>query len=111
MKVRWLKRALRDVEKAALYIARERPRTALHWAEEVIARMRQVGELPESGRMVPEIGNPRIREIIQQDVRVIYRLDSDEIVVMIVWHTRRDVRKLIRRLEPFRVPRVMDASA
>ena len=111
MKVRWLRRALREVEKAALYIARIRPHSALRWAEDVIARMENVGELPESGRMVPEIGNPRIREIIHQDVRVIYRIDSDEIVVMIVWHTRRDVRKLIRRLESFRVPRVMDASA
>jgi toxin ParE1/3/4 len=111
MNVRWLKRALRDVEKAGLYIARERPRTALRWAEGVIVRMRQVGELPESGRMVPEIGNPRIREIVHQDVRVIYRIDSDEIVVMIAWHTRRDVRKLIRLLEPFRVPRLMDTSA
>lgn len=83
---------------------------ALHWAEELIAQMRRVGEFPESGRMVPEVENPQIREIIYQDVRVIYRVDPAEIVVMTVWHTRRDVRKLLRRLEPFRAPRLMDAS-
>ena len=110
MRVRWLRRALGELEQAGLYVARDRP-SALRWVEDVISRMGHVAAFPESGRIVPELGNPRVREIIYPHVRVIYRIDSAEVVVMIVWNTRRDVRKLVRRLEPFRLPGVMDASA
>jgi len=102
MRVRWSKRALKQVVDAGIYVLRDRPLPALHWAEELIGAMCNAGEFPESGRVVPEIGNPRVREIIHRDVRVIYRIDPAELVVMMVWPTRRDARKLVRQLERYR---------
>ncbi len=102
MTVRWSKRALRQAVNAGLFVVRDRPLTTLRWGEELISAMWNVGEFPESGRVVPEIGNPRVREVIHRDVRVIYRIDPSELVVMIVWPTRRDARKLFRQLERYR---------
>lgn len=112
MRVRWSKRALRQVVDAASYVLRDRALPTLHWADELIGAMWNVGEFPESGRVVPEIGNPRVREIIHRDVRVIYRIDPAELVVMMVWPTRRNVRKLVRQLERYRdYSREADASS
>jgi toxin ParE1/3/4 len=102
MRVRWSKRALKQVVNAGVYVVQDRRHGVLRWAEELVSAMWNAGEFPESGRVVPEIGNPRIREIIHRDVRVIYRIDPTEVVVMIVWPTRRDVRKLVRQLERYR---------
>jgi plasmid stabilization system protein ParE len=102
MRVRWSKRALGQVVNAGVYVVRDREHGVLRWAEDLVSAMWTAGEFPESGRVVPEIGNPRIREIIHRDVRVIYRIDPAELVVMMVWPARRDARKLVRQLERYR---------
>jgi plasmid stabilization system protein ParE len=112
MRVRWSKRALGQVVNAGLYVLSDHPLPALRWGEELIGAMGNAGEFPESGRVVPEIGNPRVREIIHRDVRVIYRIDPAELVVMMVWPARRDVQKLVRQLERYRAySREVDASS
>lgn len=44
---------------------------------------------PESGRIMPEVEHrPDLREGIDGDYRVIYRVDRDQIVVLTVRHSR-----------------------
>ena len=72
MKVVWSPLALERVEDIARYIAEDNPDAAVRWVEELFATVERLADSPKSGRMVPEVGSPRIRELIYGAYRVIY---------------------------------------
>lgn len=45
--------------------------------------------LPQSGRVVPEIKDPTVREVIQGSYRIVYRLIREEIHIITVHHAAR----------------------
>ena len=45
-----------------------------------------------SGRTVPEIGNPNIRELIYRGYRIVYRLNGDRIEILTVFEGHRLLR-------------------
>lgn len=49
-----------------------------------------ISEYPQLGRMVPELGEPNIRERLVHRYRLIYRLEQDRVVVTAVIHGRQD---------------------
>jgi plasmid stabilization system protein ParE len=103
MNVRWRKGALRQAASAAEHIARDRPLVARAWGDGLFEVGDRIGEYPKSGRVVVAIENDNIREVVYRNVRVIYRIDPTEVVVLLVWHQRRDPRKLERLLRPYRM--------
>jgi plasmid stabilization system protein ParE len=52
----WTDRALRDLEEIDAYIAADDPIAAEHWVGVLLAAAQRAGELPMSGRKVPELG-------------------------------------------------------
>jgi plasmid stabilization system protein ParE len=44
---------------------------------------------PQSGRLVPEIGQADIREILVQDIRIIYKVGDDVVLILAVRHGAR----------------------
>jgi len=72
MKIVWSPLALERVEDAARYIAEDNPDAAARWVEDLFATVERLADFPKSGRMVPEVGSPRIRELIFGTYRVIY---------------------------------------
>ncbi len=69
--VSWTSQALRDLDAVCLFIARDAPRYAEVFAYRVFQAVDRVGEVPNSGRIVPEIGRNDIREIILQSYRIV----------------------------------------
>ncbi|HEX6373387.1 MAG TPA: type II toxin-antitoxin system RelE/ParE family toxin [Longimicrobium sp.] len=67
MTARWLQRALDDAVEAAAYIAGDRPLAAASWRDGLIELVERLSVYPQSGRMVPESGNPELREAIHAD--------------------------------------------
>lgn len=76
MKIVWSPLALERVEEIAAYIARDNPDAAVRWVEELFDRVEQLNAYPASGRVVPEIGVPRIREIVFGAYRVLYSVSA-----------------------------------
>ncbi len=74
MKVEWSPLAIKRVEDIARYIARDNPNAAATWVTELFDVVERLTEFPESGRMVPEVGVRRIREVIFGPYRVIYSM-------------------------------------
>ncbi|MET3998034.1 type II toxin-antitoxin system RelE/ParE family toxin [Marinobacterium sp. MBR-109] len=72
MKIVWSPLALVRVEDTARYIAEDNPDAAVRWVEDLFSAVERLADFPESGRMVPELGSPRIRELIFGTYRVIY---------------------------------------
>jgi len=59
------------------------------FAQKVFETVKQLKLLPESGRVVPEIGQNNLREIILGNYRIIYRLKNDIIEILTVYHSAR----------------------
>jgi toxin ParE1/3/4 len=94
MTARWLQRALDNAVEAAAFIARDRPLAAASWREGLIDLVERLTVFPLSGRVVPEGGNPELREVIHADFRVFYLLRDEQIVGLSIRHAR---RRLTRR--------------
>ena len=58
--------------------------------QRILARAPPLAAFPDSGRMVPEVGRPEIREVIEGPYRVIYRHIADRVDVLAVVHGRQD---------------------
>ena len=72
MKVEWSPLALDRVSDIARFIARDNPAAAERWSNELFDAVERLAEFPESGRIAPEVGVQRIRELIFGAYRVIY---------------------------------------
>jgi len=76
MNIVWSPLALERVEDTALYIASDNPDAAGRWVNELFAMVERLADFPDSGRIVPEVASPRIRELIFGAYRVIYRSEE-----------------------------------
>jgi plasmid stabilization system protein ParE len=72
MRIVWSPLALERVEDIALYIAEDNPEVAAKWVDDLFFSVERLADFPESGRIVPEVGSRRIRELIFGAYRVIY---------------------------------------
>ena len=55
----------------------------------VIARVEQLQEYPDSGRIVPEFDTPSLRELEYPPFRIVYRRDPDRVRIVRVWRAER----------------------
>ena len=63
-KVIWSPAALEDVDSIAEYIARDSTDQSSLFVIRLIGATDRLQDFPNSGRIIPEIGNPGCREII-----------------------------------------------
>ncbi len=87
----WAPVARLDLSDILVYIAERNPDAARTFAVRVFDAVERLPDFPEIGRVVPEIGDPSVRELIRRPCRIVYRVraDSKEIEVARVWHARR----------------------
>jgi plasmid stabilization system protein ParE len=57
----------------------------------------RLADFPESGRIVPEINDPSLREIVLGKYRLIYRIRSGDVQILTVHHGARQLR--VKELE------------
>jgi len=89
--VRWSSRAQRDLEALYEHIAADSPTNAGRMADRIVARLGQIENFPESGRIVPEVGLP-YRELIEPPYRIIYRVGRTVIFLVTIVHSSRELR-------------------
>ena len=84
---------LRDIVR---YISFDAPDRALQFGLFLISRTRLLAQSPELGRLVPELADPLIREIIVRSYRVVYRLDDSRRLVEVIrfWHAARGIPEI-----------------
>lgn len=83
MRVIWSPLALERVEDIAQYIAEDKPSAAIEWVNNLFATVERLADFPLSGRIVPEVGSRRIREVVFGTYRVIYSA-KDQIDILTV---------------------------
>ncbi len=95
----WSPEAIEDIESIAAYIERDSPWYAKAVASRIIATAEKIADFPELGRMVPEIGNPTIRERLVYNYRLIYRLETARILMIAVIHGSRLLQSRLPNIE------------
>lgn len=88
MNVVWTNSAKRRLRLIHDYIAQHAPDAADNVVRRVLRRSRQIAEFPQSGRQVPELDHPDIREVLERPYRIIYLVRVDQIDVLTVMHAR-----------------------
>lgn len=65
------------------------PEVGERFVAEILARVEDLGHHPELGRVVPELNQPFLRELIHTPFRIIYRHEQDTIFVVRIWRHER----------------------
>ena len=86
----WSIPAKQDLKKIYDYIARDSKYYAEKVSQDILERSEKLNEFPEIGRIVPEIGEVNIREVIVYSYRLIYETSSDKIEVLALIHCKQD---------------------
>jgi toxin ParE1/3/4 len=92
MRVRWLQKAIKNLDAEADYIAQESPKAAAEMFEYVKNKVDSLSEFPSTGRPGRV---PGTRELVvdRYPFVVPYRVVGDELQVLRVFHTRRKLPK------------------
>ena len=88
-RVIWTRQAIEDVEAIKAYVARDSVRYASLLAERIVAAVGRLESFPESGRVVPEVGDETLREVVYGAYRIVYRVQPDSVEVVAVHHAAR----------------------
>lgn len=92
--VEWTDPAKQDLKAIHDYIARDSTFYAKKVSLEIVEKSEKLNILPEIGRVVPEIGDPRIRELIIYSYRLVYEIFPDKIEILALIHGKRDFSRI-----------------
>lgn len=92
IRVVWTRQATEDVEAIKAYVARDSERYASLLAERLVAAVGRLELFPQSGRVVPEVGDDSLREALYGNYRLVYRLQAESVEVVTVHHAARLLR-------------------
>ena len=93
MKIIWTELAVEKLEEYADYIALDKPIAALNWAESIQNSVNKLKKFSHIGREVPEIKRADIRELIEGNYRIIYRIEENHIFILTIRHSRQLLNK------------------
>lgn len=85
MKIIWTDEALKGLSEIEEYIARDSRKRADTFSSYLIERTVSITQNPEIGRIVPEISNHKIRELIVKNYRIVYKIAEKRIEVLTVF--------------------------
>lgn len=86
MRILWSPLAIDRVAEIAEYILADNPSAAENWVNTVFKEVEKLKKFPEVGRVVPEVNNKSIRELIYGNYRIIYRAEETALSVLTVRH-------------------------
>jgi toxin ParE1/3/4 len=85
--------ALSDLEEIAVFIARDSPSPAERWVDRLVDRAVAAGLAPRAGRVVPELQDSTVREVLLANYRIIYRVEARRVLVLTIIEGHRRLRR------------------
>ncbi len=89
----WSEPAKEDLKKIFDYIATDSKYYAIKISQEFVEKTEQLGKLPMIGRIVPELEDSNIRELIIYSYRLIYEISKRRIEILAIVHGKQDFSK------------------
>lgn len=90
-KILWTGPAIDDLRAIRDYVSRDRPEAARRLADDLKRAVLRLGDFPTSGRVVPEFPETGLREVIVAPYRIVYEPREKDVVILRVWHARREL--------------------
>jgi addiction module RelE/StbE family toxin len=90
--------AKRDLREIISYIGQNNPGTALRILGEIEAKINSLEHFPYRGGYVPELLKRNIkdyRQLLKSPWRIIYRIDSNVVTVLLIVDSRRNLQDLL----------------
>lgn len=92
----WSIPARNDLKQIYDYISKDSKYYATNVAQQIISRADNLNKFPEIGRVVPEIGDENVRELIIYSYRMIYEVVPNGVQILAIIHGKRDFSSLDR---------------
>jgi addiction module RelE/StbE family toxin len=90
--ISWTKKSIKDLRAIYNYISIDSAFYAARFIGKLITRVDQLLDFPDSGRMVPEKNDPEIRELIEGNYRIFYRIKNEKITVLRIHNAARKIK-------------------
>lgn len=99
VEIKWTTQSLDDIDNIVEFISRDSQKYANIQVQIFFETVEILETHPKSGRIVPEIKDPSIREIIVGFYRIIYQIQSKTLInIITVHHSKKLVRsKLFKK--------------
>ena len=88
----WSPQAVEDVEAIRSFVARDSELYANLLVERIVAAVDRLDSFPFSGRVVPEVGDESLREVVYGNYRIVYRVKPEVVEIVTVFHSARLLR-------------------
>ena len=85
----WAPQAIDDVEAIRAHVARDSVHYADLLVDRIVSAVSRLGSNPLSGRVVPEVGDESLREVIHGNYRIVYRVRRNIVEIATVFHGAR----------------------
>ncbi len=92
VEIRWSPLATDDFESVIKYYEKTAPKFAQNFAKKIIIIIENLHKFPKMGKIVLELEDAGIREIIYRNFRIIYRLKEDFLEIARIIHGSRILR-------------------
>ena len=90
-KVIWSPSSLDDLGAVIAFIAADNPPAANEIGEGILAQIRKIGDFPRIGKPFAHSPQGKIRELVFDKYRLLYRLSANErdVTMLRIWHGAR----------------------
>ena len=92
MKIIWTHEALERLQGIKKFVSKDSPDRASQFIQRIIDRAETIPHNPHLGRIVPELSNPVIRELIYKNYRIVYRISKKSIEILTVFEAHMQLR-------------------
>lgn len=94
VQINWTKQAKTDLREIADYISIDSVKYAQYQIMNIISATKKLRKFARLGKIVPEIKNPKIRELVTGNYRIIYLIvNESRIDILTIHHSARDLRR------------------
>jgi toxin ParE1/3/4 len=91
-KIKWTKWSIKDLQLIHEYISNDSKFYADRFVTKIITRVEQLDSMPLSGRVVPEKEDPNLRELIEGNYRIFYKIAKNSITIVRVHNSSRNIK-------------------
>nr|MBC7614410.1 type II toxin-antitoxin system RelE/ParE family toxin [Pseudopedobacter sp.] len=90
VEINWTKQSIQDIDNIANFIAKDSEKYAVVQTLKFFESVKILEYQPEIRRIVPELGMSNVRELIEGNYRIIYRVKKLNLIdILTVHHSKR----------------------
>lgn len=93
-KIEFTEQSISDIKEIAAYIALDSAHYAALQVSKIFAKSETLENHPNIGRVVPELNLKSVREIIEGNYRIIYKIVDRELIhILTIHHSSRQLKR------------------